>query len=212
MQLSEKTKLIQRALLSRGRALPRFGADGDYGDEMADALLAEFDLVAPAAEANGQSLILGTGKNITRLFIHCSATREGQAFDAAAIRRMHMAPPRNWRDIGYHFVLGIDGTIERGRPEDQVGAHAAPYNTGSLALCYIGGLDAQARPKDTRTSAQLAAMERWCREALAAYPGAELLGHRDISPDLDGDGVIEPQEWLKACPCFDVKQWWASVQ
>ncbi|MGI9293423.1 MAG: lysozyme, partial [Pseudomonadales bacterium] len=43
-----------------------------------------------------------------------------------------------------------------------------------------------------------------------AYPGAEVLGHRDLSPDLDGDGVIEEHEWLKECPSFDVRAWRTS--
>ena len=39
------------------------------------------------------------------------------------------------------------------------------------------------------------------------YPDATILGHRDLSPDKDGDGVIETSEWVKHCPSFDVKEW-----
>lgn len=193
---------ITRSIQTKVGATP----DGIYGMEtatMADRALGG----EPSVQGD---IFLGTGKNITRLFIHCTATREGQPFDVEAIRRMHIA--RGFSAIGYHFLLQLDGTINPGRSEHVVGAHAKGYNTGSLAIAYVGGLDSQGAPKDTRTAAQKASMERWCRQGIATYPGAELLGHRDISPDLDGDGIVEPHEYLKACPCFDVREWWASVQ
>lgn len=211
MTLVEKTRAIQAELLRRGRALPRFGTDGEFGEEMADALIAEMGLIQPAAPRHlGKTgLVLGTGKAIRRVFIHCSATRAGQDIDAATIRSWHLR--QGWSDIGYHFVIRLDGTVERGRPEHLPGSHAKGYNTGSIAMVYVGGLDAQGQPKDTRTPAQLTAMADLCQELLDAYPGATLLGHRDISPDKDRDGVVEPHEWLKVCPCFDVRLWWDGV-
>lgn len=154
-------------------------------------------------------IVTGRGKAIARIFIHCTATREGQDIDARTIRRWHLA--RGWRDIGYHFVIRLDGSIERGRDEATVGSHVAGFNTGSIGVVYAGGLDAQGRPKDTRTPEQLEAMQRLVRALVAAYPGAEVLGHRDASPDTDHDGVVEPHEWLKACPCFDVRAWWEAA-
>ena len=55
-------------------------------------------------------------------------------------------------------------------------------------------------------------MAQLVRDLLARYPGAQVVGHRDLSPDKDGDGVVERHEWLKDCPCFDVPAWWASVR
>ena len=152
----------------------------------------------------------GKGKNIRRIVIHCTATREGQEIPAATIRRWHLR--QGWSDIGYHFVIGIDGEIERGRPEDLPGSHVKGFNAGSIGVVYVGGLDAQGRGKDTRTPAQRLALAQLVHRLLAKYPGAEVLGHRDLSPDKDRDGVVEPHEWLKECPCFDVRAWWAGVK
>lgn len=191
---SEQWKAIQRAV--------GVAADGVPGPATARAILAKLG----AAEPDQARVVTGRGRNISRIFIHCTATREGQDIDAATIRRWHR--DKGWSDIGYHFVIRLDGTIEKGRAEETPGSHVAGFNTGSIGVVYAGGLDAQGRPKDTRTPAQEQAMRDLVRALVAAYPGAQVLGHRDISPDRDGDGKVEPHEWLKACPCFDVRQWW----
>jgi N-acetylmuramoyl-L-alanine amidase len=199
--LREKTKAIQTAL--------GVTVDGFYGHETADGIAERLGMTLPSPEASpAGSLVLGTGKNIKRVFIHCTATREGQDIDAATIRNWHLQ--RGWSDIGYHFVIGIDGKVERGRPEAVAGSHVRGFNTGSIGVVYVGGLDAQGRSKDTRTPEQKAAMGALVRQLVAAYPGADVLGHRDASPDKDGDGVVEQHEWLKDCPCFDVRSWWAT--
>lgn len=182
--------------------------DGVPGPATARAIMSKLMI----AEDPPGDIVKGTGKNISRIFIHCSATREGQDIDAAAIKRWHTSPPRNWRDIGYHFVIRLDGTIERGMPENKRGIHVKGYNAGSIGVVYIGGLDAQGKSKDTRTLEQKHAMKALVGDLVKAYPGSEVLGHRDISPDLDGDGVIEPHEWLKDCPCFNAGAWWDSVK
>ena len=180
-------------------------ADGIPGPATARGIIAKAGLkpveTAPATGLK-PSLVRGTGKGIQRIFIHCTATREGQDIDAATIRGWHRR--QGWHDIGYHFVIRLDGTIERGRPEDQVGSHVAGWNTGSIALVYAGGLDSQGKPKDTRTPAQLRAMAQLCRDLLAAYPGVRLMGHRDV--------WSTPDKWLKDCPCFDVAQWWEGAR
>lgn len=199
MNTLEKWKTIQRAV---GAA-----DDGIPGNETADRLLAFLRI--PPRSFDAGSLVKGTGKNIRSIYFHCTATREGQDIDAATIKRWHLA--KGWRDIGYHYVIRLDGAIERGRDEAIPGSHVQGFNTGSIGVVYAGGLDAQGKAKDTRTPAQLTAMASLARDLLRAYPHAELKGHRDASPDRDGDGVIEPHEWLKECPCFDVRAWWKGV-
>jgi N-acetyl-anhydromuramyl-L-alanine amidase AmpD len=114
---------------------------------------------------------------------------------ADRIREWHINQ-RGWRDIGYHFVLRRDGTIEKGRPVGEVGAHVAGHNTESLGICLVGGVTAHGEPEANYTDTQLEALDTLLRSLLRDYPEARVLGHRDF------EGVT------KACPCFDVRAWW----
>lgn len=129
-------------------------------------------------------------RKIDLIVIHCSATREGQDFGVNDIRKWHRH--RGYRDVGYHYVIKLDGTIQLGRPETQAGAHVAGHNARSIGVCYIGGLDANGKATDTRTAAQKAAMHTLVAKLRTKYPNARVVGHRDL-------GVP------KACPCFEVK-------
>ena len=83
------------------------------------------------------------------------------------------------------------------------GAHAKGYNHCSIGVCYEGGLDAAAKPADRRTPQQKTALRRLLMELRNLYPQASIVGHRDLSYDRNYDGSITPDEWMKACPCFD---------
>lgn len=148
-------------------------------------------------------------RKIDLVVIHCAATREGQVITVKDIDQMHRQ--RGFSGVGYHRFIRLDGTIERGRADEIPGAHVAGHNSYSIGICYAGGLDKDGKPKDTRTPAQKASMRKLVDEYLAKYPGAKVLGHRDLSPDLDRDGKVETHEWLKACPCFDVREWLAAT-
>lgn len=141
---------------------------------------------------------------IKYIVVHCSATKEGKNFKAADIERWHKE--RGFETIGYHYVVDLDGLIERGRPIRYQGAHVKGYNSVSIGVCYIGGLSKSGFSADTRTDEQ----KRWLKYLLCAlkkkYPQAIIVGHRDLSPDVNGDGIIEKNEWLKDCPCFDAKE------
>ena len=140
---------------------------------------------------------------INRIVIHCTATKQGIDHDVKYVRGLHKA--RGFRDIGYHFLIHLDGKIERGRPWDIPGAHAKGYNSDSIGIAYVGGLDENGKPKDTRTVAQMHSVRASVEIIKAQYPMIKVVGHRDLSVDLNGDGVISKGEWMKACPCFDVK-------
>ena len=137
------------------------------------------------------------------IVIHCSATREGLDISIDTFRKWHKA--RGFRDIGYHFIIHPDGNVERGRPIEQVGAHARGYNKNSVGVCYIGGLDKDLNPKDTRTRKQKISLRLLVDVLQIVYGQMEIVGHRDLSVDLNGDGVISKDEWMKDCPCFDIK-------
>lgn len=147
--------------------------------------------------------------NIDSIIIHCSATKAGVNFKAKDIDRIHRQ--RGFNQIGYHYVIDLDGTVEAGRPLIKEGAHCntkgfsgLSYNKHSIGICYIGGLDKNGKPADTRTEEQKQALHQLVAEICQKYQILEILGHRDTSPDLDGDGEVEPEEWIKHCPCFDV--------
>ena len=142
-------------------------------------------------------------RTITDIVIHCTATRAWQDYSADDIRRMHKA--RGWADIGYHYVVRLDGTIENGRDVDKIGAHVSGHNANSIGVVYVGGLDNQGKAKDTRTENQKNALLNLLLDLRQLYPNARISGHRDFSPDLNGNGTIEPSEWIKECPCFDAK-------
>ena len=157
---------------------------------------------AALGAANAQSK-----RRITDIIIHCAATPEGSDVKTATIKGWHVAG-RKWKDIGYHYVIELDGTVHVGRDESVIGAHTTGYNAHSIGVCYVGGCAKDGKtPKDTRTPAQKAAMERLVRGLLRKYPGARVRGHRDYSPDLNGNGTVEPAEWIKACPSFEVSDW-----
>lgn len=146
---------------------------------------------------------------IDAIVVHCSATRAGQDIGKSEINRMHVA--RGFNCIGYNYVVRIDGTVETGRSLQIDGAHCSSkgfsgvsYNKHSIGICYIGGLDKSGKAADTRTDAQKKALRELIAKLVKEYPDIkEILGHRDTSPDLDGDGIVEPNEWIKMCPCFD---------
>lgn len=147
---------------------------------------------------------------IDAIIIHCSATKAGQDLRAKDIDRMHRA--RGFNQIGYNFVIDLDGTVESSRPLSIDGAHCntkgfsgLSYNKHCIGICYIGGLDTNGKPADTRTEAQKKALRNLVAKLCKEYPIIELLGHRDTSPDLDGSGEVEPSEYIKVCPCFDVR-------
>lgn len=149
-------------------------------------------------------------KTIDAIVIHCSASRAGQDLRASDIDKMHRE--QGYKMIGYNYVIDLDGTIEKGRPLTMDGAHCktaglsgTPYNKHSIGICYVGGLDKDGKAADTRTNAQKISLIRLVYELMEKYPIKEVIGHRDASPDKNGDGKITKNEWIKQCPCFDVR-------
>lgn len=132
-------------------------------------------------------------RTINEIIIHCSATPEGREVSIEDIRRWHRQ--RNFADIGYHYVIHLDGTVETGRAETAVGAHCLHHNQNSIGICYIGGTDRQDKPKDTRTPAQTAALAELIHRLCDRYnlPLTAVHGHNEYAQ--------------KACPSFDVQQW-----
>jgi N-acetylmuramoyl-L-alanine amidase len=153
----------------------------------------------------------GAARRINKIVVHCTATRAGQAVTVDTIRSWHRG--QGWNDIGYHRVILLDGTRKPARPEAIKGSHVQNHNHDSIGVTYVGGLALNGvTPQDTRTPEQKAGLEAELKDLAFRYPGAIILGHRDLSPDKDGDGVVEPHEYLKACPSFDAPAEYRRLQ
>lgn len=130
---------------------------------------------------------------IKELVVHCSATRPTQPVRARDIDRWHKE--QGYDCIGYHYVIGLDGLVETGRPLERKGAHVYGHNTHSIGICLIGGIGTDGRPAATYSEAQYEALELLLLQLRARWPAATICGHRDF-PRV-----------AKACPCFDVPAW-----
>ena len=133
-------------------------------------------------------------REIKEIIIHCTSTEENKNFHASDIKRWHTLPPpagRGWQNIGYHFVINLDGTVEAGRPLSSVGAHCVGHNSNSIGIVYVGGLR-KGIPTDTRTEAQRTAVRALVQTLKIVYQIKEVHGHNEFS--------------TKACPCFNVKR------
>jgi len=128
-------------------------------------------------------------RDIDLIVVHCSATPEGRDVSTEEIRQWHL--DRGWSDIGYHFVVELDGTVGDGRPVEKSGAHAQGHNKNSIGVCYVGGVDSDMEPEDTRTEEQKESLVELLTGLKSEYPNAKIIGHCDVSE--------------KACPSFDAK-------
>lgn len=135
-------------------------------------------------------------RQINKIIVHCSATPEGRDVGVDEIRRWHVED-RNWSDIGYHWIITLNGTLEEGRPEYRNGAHAKGFNKNSIGVCYVGGVDENLDPKDTRTEGQKETLRCILEDLKDRYPQAQIIGHRDVSS--------------KACPSFDAREEYKDI-
>lgn len=132
-------------------------------------------------------------RDIKKIVIHCAATPPDMDIGAPEIRQWHLE--RGWDDIGYHYVIKRGGGVDFGRARDRSGAHVRGHNLDSIGICLVGGLNEARKPDANYTRKQLSALERIVNDLLREYPGAEVMGHRDLDPGKD-------------CPCFDAGAWW----
>ncbi len=149
--------------------------------------------------------LLGTIKYCT---IHCSANYDG----TGSVAQLNKTDIQRFGQKSYHYIVDYDGTITQNLGLSIKGAHVGKFNTGNVGICYIGGLDKNGKAKDTRTAEQIASLTKLVKDLRTKYPKIIFKGHRDWSPDLDHDGKIEPHEWLKSCPCFDVGEFVKSIK
>jgi len=126
---------------------------------------------------------------IKYLTIHCAATPEGRDVKASTISEWDRA---KFGQVSYHHVVELDGTDVKTLPDTVKGAHVGGANTGNIGVCYVGGVDKNMRPKDTRTLEQKATLRRIVADYRKRFPDIVVRGHRDW-PKV-----------TKACPSFNV--------
>lgn len=131
-------------------------------------------------------------RKIDKIIIHCTATPESRVTTVADVTAWHKQ--RGFNTIGYHWLIGLNGEVWKGRDESIVGAHCEGKNSTSIGICYVGGLAKDGKTaKDTRTPAQNASLLKLVKELKVKYPYATIHGHNEFAQ--------------KACPSFNVKAW-----
>ena len=136
-----------------------------------------------------ESGVFMAADSVSYIIIHCTATRETQDYTPEQLKHDHLA--RGFIDVGYHFYIRKDGTVTQHRRLNEVGAHCRPFNRCSIGVCYEGGLDANGKPKDTRTLKQRASLIALVLDLHRQFPNAVIRGHNEM-----------PGAVPKACPVY----------
>ena len=130
-------------------------------------------------------------RKLNEIIVHCTGTIPSESTTVEVVRKYHMEH-NGWKDIGYHYLIYLDGSVHAGRPIDQKGAHCKNHNVGTVGICYVGGLVAKNKAGDTRTLKQRIALRDLIKALKVCFPTiTKVSGHRDYDN--------------KACPCFDAK-------
>ncbi len=140
--------------------------------------------------------LMKSNRKITEIIVHCTATQEGKSFTTEDIKKWHLA--RGFADIGYHYVIYLDGSVHTGRSVDKIGAHCTNHNSNSIGVCYVGGVAKDGKtPKDTRTDKQKESLLKLLKDLKTLYPSASIRSHKDFAN--------------KACPSFDATKEYSNV-
>lgn len=146
-------------------------------------------------------------REIKYIAVHCTASSQH-----TTIKELQQEFRRKgWKTPGYHYVVAADGAITQLLDNEKVSNGVKGFNSVSVNVAYIGGIDTAGKPIDNRTDEQKASLRSLLKLLHKTYPTAVIQGHRDFSPDLNHDGRITSNEYIKACPCFDAKTEYANI-
>ena len=162
--------------------------DGIVGDKTWEAL--------PKPNYGFGGILKQSKRIIKEIIVHCTATPEGRIETVESVRNMHKA--KGWSDIGYHYLIGLNGECWEGRNVNLIGAHCEGHNSNSIGVCYVGGVDKKMQAKDTRTEKQKYALVALLKDLRKLYPKANIYGHHDFNKG-------------KRCPCFDAKNEYKNI-
>lgn len=141
------------------------------------------------------------GRPIRRIVIHCTATTQSATVEAI---KSYWKNQLGWKNPGYHYIIGTNGERHILQHLSKITNGVSGFNTDSVHISYIGGRDTDDRTDAQKKSMLLLVNELRANDLLGKI---SVVGHRDLSPDLNGNGKIEPHEWVKRCPSFEVKDW-----
>ena len=140
-------------------------------------------------------------RNIKYIAVHCTASSQH-----ATIKELLLEFERKgWSKPGYHHIVDVNGKVFNVLSEDEVSNGVKGFNSNLINVAYIGGIDAKGKPVDNRTEEQKKSLLLLLKALKEKYPNAIIQGHRDVSPDTNKNGIVDPWERIKACPCFDAK-------
>lgn len=140
-------------------------------------------------------------RNIKYIAVHCTASSQH-----ATIKELLLEFKRKgWSKPGYHYIVDVSGRVFNTLSEDEVSNGVKGFNSNLINVAYIGGIDAKGKPVDNRTEEQKKSLLLLLKALKKKYPNAIIQGHRDFSPDTNKNGIVDPWERIKACPCFDAK-------
>ena len=141
--------------------------------------------------------------------MHCTATYQSNTTEESLRKEFKR---KGWKNPGYHYVVKPDGDLIFMHPENQVANGVANYNKNSIHVAWIGGIDKE-HPNgiDNRTPEQKSTLFDLLVKLKQKYKDAIIMGHRDISPDLNHNGVVDPWEYIKMCPCFDAMREYEDI-
>lgn len=137
-------------------------------------------------------------RKVKYIVLHCTGAPQTQTIPTIL---SFWKNTKKWKSVGYHKIIEANGKVTELAKPNQITNGVAGHNSNSYHICYLGGQGG----KDNRTQAQKDALLKEVKAAKLLFPDAIILGHRDLSPDLNGDGIISPNEWTKECPSFSAK-------
>lgn len=147
-------------------------------------------------------------RNIKYIFVHCTASQQ----TATVQQILKEFTQRGWRIPGYHYIVDPKGMLTQLVAEDRISNGVKGYNAESINVAYIGGIDSKKKAIDNRTPEQKKTLLNILTRLKKKYPNAIIMGHRDISPDKNHNGIVDPWERIKECPCFDAKTEYAILK
>ena len=147
-------------------------------------------------------------RQIKYIFVHCTAGSQRQTIEDLKAE----FKAKGWKNPGYHYVVAPGGEIHSLLDVSEISNGVKGYNSVSINVAYIGGIDENGKPKDTRTDMQKRNLIVILSTLKKHFPDAIIMGHRDISPDKNSNGIIDPWERIKECPCFDAKEEYRNIK